>query len=162
MTVEQWIGFQNGDWVESGVIDGCTVGLCATSQSSFHADSIGGVFNAVNDGTVNVGTQHTYQILEPTHNGDWYWSVDGSGVGAALGTPDYNGLNNNAGAETADISPTVPQTNLSQLSYYGTAWNPWSQGTLHTSVGSTMWVTNCGVPAQIQNIAVGTGSPGSC
>lgn len=166
ISIEQWDSWPNGDFGEVGTTTGVLPeGGYVTNQITFDGWCIGcgvsPIFN--NDGTVSVGSQHTYEVWDPGINGGWNFVDSGTTYHTVNNAYTY-GIGQQVGTETPDNSPSIPQTSLSQIKMApsgGGGWQYWVAGTFDNSYHPPVWISNCS-DNPYQHVTVGSGTQGSC
>ncbi len=160
ITVEQWIGLPNGDWLENGFTTGTFNGSCVTNEMSFHAKQISGAYSETNDGAVSVGSTKWYELSDSNKDKVWDVKIDGSNV-ATMTIPYTSGINQNVGSETTDDSAGVPKTHLYDIAWLKSTlvWEYW--GAANTfGAENPLWILNC--TPNYRHIHVGSGTVGNC
>lgn len=164
ITVEQWIAFPNGDWVEMGTMVGYnpTSQTCHSSEKTFSAKSISGSYSESTHSGVTVGNQYTYELSDT--NKDKTWLVERSGTQLATITVTHsNAVGMDVGAETT-VDSGLPKTHLWDISWYKSTgvWEFWGAADFFGEVPSTspLWILNCS--PNYQHIHVGSGTVGDC
>ncbi|MGI0088558.1 MAG: hypothetical protein ACREBI_11470 [Nitrosotalea sp.] len=164
ITEEGWIVFANGDWVESGFVDGYIQGNCRTSDHNYYAYSSGGFYQEFDSGAVSVGSTENYEMQDTDHDKAWDVYINSVNVAhftLASATASYV----QEGEETSYNSSTAPKTSTTSIQVYtGTpgSWSNLSSGTNPNMQDTTygLWINNC--TPNYNHITAGMGDTASC
>lgn len=163
-TVETWIAFPNGDWIETGILQGYLDGTGVKNDEwMFTANWLMGVWQSSFPSDVNSGTSYTFEYEDDDGNYTWDARLNGDSKYQRIITWS-RGIGASAGAEIAHDNVVIPKTKLSNVSHHdGTSYSYWSSANFfgtNPSPTTEIYIYN-GSPTY-RNFCVGTSSITSC
>lgn len=164
ITEEGWIVFANGDWIESGFVEGWIQGNCRTSEHNYYAYSSGGFYQEFDTGAVSIGSTENYEMSDTDHDKAWDVYINNSNV-AHFTLASATASNVQEGEETSYNSSTAPKTSTTSIQVYTGSpgsWSNLSSGTNPYQDDTTfgLWINNC--TPNYNHITAGMGGTASC
>jgi len=165
--VTQWVGFANGDWLESGYATGTVGGSCYSSgqERSYYVIYIAATnsYTEYNVGSLTAGTTKTFEISDTDQNRYWQIVIGGSTVANNLLMSSATSTNVQVGEEGDVNNPSstfIPSTHLYSIQKYSSgSWSsPTSVSFFEGNEADKYWAAKCGSPPSATHLHVNTGS----
>jgi hypothetical protein len=164
ITVEQWVGLPNGDWLEMGTMVGKNPvsGTCHTTEKTFSAKRVSGVYSETTHSSVTIGNTYIYELSDTNKDKTWRVLRGGTELGT-MTSPYANGIGVTVGAETT-VDSGLPKTHIWDIAWYKSTnvWEFWDIADFFGEIPSNnpLWIINC--TPNYTHVHVGSGTVGDC